>query len=89
MKYFRILRHIFFCLLLMGFYACRERAQGDSDLSESSESLFDQAFDPADELLGLHEQWTGDLDGMIDRGRIRALVPYNRTYYYIDGPHRR
>jgi membrane-bound lytic murein transglycosylase MltF len=45
-------------------------------------------FDPADELLGLSERWTGDLDGMVERGRIRALVPYNRTSYFINGTKR-
>jgi membrane-bound lytic murein transglycosylase MltF len=28
--------------------------------------------------------WTGDLDGMIKRRMIRALVPYSKTYYFVD-----
>src|SRR5262245_39788789 len=28
--------------------------------------------------------WTGDLDGMIKRRRIRVLTPYSRTHYFID-----
>ena len=28
--------------------------------------------------------WTGDLDGMIKRRAIRILVPYSRTYYFVD-----
>jgi membrane-bound lytic murein transglycosylase MltF len=28
--------------------------------------------------------WTGDLDGMIKRRRIRVLVPYNKTQYFIE-----
>src|SRR4029434_5453831 len=28
--------------------------------------------------------WRGDLDGMIKRRAIRVLVPYSRTYYFID-----
>ena len=31
------------------------------------------------------ERWTGDLDGMAERRYIRALVTYNRTYYFYDG----
>lgn len=54
----------------------------------SSVVLNEQDFNPADELFGLSEKWTGDLDGMIQRGRIRALVPYNRTSYYINGAKR-
>jgi membrane-bound lytic murein transglycosylase MltF len=32
-----------------------------------------------------HEKWTGDLDGMMERRFIRALVSYNKTYYFYDG----
>jgi len=28
--------------------------------------------------------WTGDFDGMIKRRRIRFLVPYSKTYYFVD-----
>jgi hypothetical protein len=28
--------------------------------------------------------WTGDLDGMIKRRRIRVLTTYNKTGYFID-----
>jgi membrane-bound lytic murein transglycosylase MltF len=30
------------------------------------------------------QKWTGDLDGMIKRRRIRVLTPYSRTHYFID-----
>ena len=30
-------------------------------------------------------RWTGDFDGMVERRRIRALVPYSRTFYFLDG----
>jgi membrane-bound lytic murein transglycosylase MltF len=41
---------------------------------------------PRDELsIKLEQQpWTGDLDGMIERRVIRALVPYSRTLYFVD-----
>jgi membrane-bound lytic murein transglycosylase MltF len=29
-------------------------------------------------------KWTGDLDGMIKRRTIRVLVPYSKTYYFVD-----
>src|SRR5262249_31512982 len=29
-------------------------------------------------------KWTGDLDGMIERRMIRVLVPYSKTYYFVD-----
>jgi membrane-bound lytic murein transglycosylase MltF len=28
--------------------------------------------------------WTGDFDGMLARGRIRMLVPYSRTLFYVE-----
>src|SRR5262245_44445109 len=28
--------------------------------------------------------WTGDYDGMIKRRLIRALVPYSKTFYFVD-----
>lgn len=29
-------------------------------------------------------KWTGDFDGMIKRRRIRVLVTYNKTHYFVD-----
>jgi membrane-bound lytic murein transglycosylase MltF len=31
------------------------------------------------------EKWTGDLSGMVERRYIRALVTYNRSYYFYNG----
>ena len=28
--------------------------------------------------------WTGDLDGMIERGFIRVLTVYSKTFYFVD-----
>jgi membrane-bound lytic murein transglycosylase MltF len=36
-------------------------------------------------ILELNEKWTGDFDSMVDRHLIRALVPYSKTFYFIDG----
>lgn len=30
------------------------------------------------------KEWSGDLDGMIKRRRIRVLVPFSRTQYFVD-----
>jgi membrane-bound lytic murein transglycosylase MltF len=35
-------------------------------------------------LLRLDQKWIGDLDGMIERHEIRALVPYSKTFYFLD-----
>ena len=35
-------------------------------------------------IVDTAKPWTGDLDGMVKRRAIRVLVPYSRTYYFID-----
>jgi membrane-bound lytic murein transglycosylase MltF len=46
-----------------------------------SDSDADQLVMVAEPLVGT---WVGDLDAMIERREIRALVPYSRTFYFID-----
>jgi membrane-bound lytic murein transglycosylase MltF len=38
----------------------------------------------AESLLPANDVWTGDLDGMQARKRIRILVPFSKTFYFID-----
>ena len=38
---------------------------------------------------GYKEKWIGDFDGMVERHIIRALVPYSKTFYFLDGPDQR
>ncbi|WP_395018615.1 transglycosylase SLT domain-containing protein [Dongia sp.] len=38
----------------------------------------------AESLLPANDVWTGDLDGMQERKRIRILVPFSKTFYFID-----
>jgi len=42
-------------------------------------------MDSAMERLRLNEKWTGDFDGMTERRVVRALVPYSKTFYFLDG----
>src|SRR5688572_31809500 len=37
------------------------------------------------EILGMASIAFGDLDSMIARRYIRVLVPYSKTYYYVEG----
>ena len=57
--------------LLLTLAACTDRDPG----------LEDELAQVADPMLGI---WRGDLDGMIERRQIRVLVPYSRTFYFID-----
>jgi membrane-bound lytic murein transglycosylase MltF len=36
-------------------------------------------------LLNHEKAWTGDFDGMVERHKIRALVPYSKSFYFLDG----
>ncbi len=38
-----------------------------------------------DDILGLENTAFGDLDSIIARGYVRVLVPYSKTYYYVEG----
>jgi membrane-bound lytic murein transglycosylase MltF len=40
---------------------------------------------PADPMKTIHEAWMGDFDKMAERNLIRALVPYSRTHYFLEG----
>ncbi len=42
-----------------------------------------------EELLHLDQKWTGDYDGMVKRKIIRALVPFSKTFYFLDGADQR
>jgi membrane-bound lytic murein transglycosylase MltF len=44
---------------------------------------------PVPALPHVEQKWRGDLDGMIERRMIRALVVYSKTFYFIDrgAPH--
>ena len=42
----------------------------------------DRLANVAEPLIGT---FTGDLDAMIERRQIRALVPYSRTFFFLDG----
>jgi membrane-bound lytic murein transglycosylase MltF len=40
-------------------------------------------------VLDFEQKWTGGFDGMAERHFIRALVPYSKTFYFLDGPDQR
>jgi len=38
------------------------------------------------DLLVIQKKFTGDYNQMIERRLIRALVPYSKTFFFLDGP---
>ncbi len=43
------------------------------------------AADDAGIVAALTQPWSGDLDGMVERGLIRVLTALSRTHFYLDG----
>ena len=94
-----------FSLVLAGCSGSQEARvaePGDEAAATSSESADSQAAAAdADEEqllrresaayreLGLDRVEMGDLDELIERRVIRALVAYSKTYYFLDGPNQR
>ena len=54
-------------------------------LNVSGDSVAYLHWAAEDEILGLKNTAFGDLDSMIARRYIRVLVPYSKTYYYVEG----
>ncbi len=67
-------------LFLCGVSCSKEKDKPQFD--SSSGASFD--FNSENEFLGIGVPQFGDLDSMIARRRIRALVPYTHLYYTID-----
>jgi membrane-bound lytic murein transglycosylase MltF len=58
--------------------ALAQEAPADSTAKEIT------ADSAMESLLLTNEQWLGDLDGMRKRRTIRLLVPYSKTFYFVD-----
>src|SRR4030095_8327850 len=58
----------------------KDAVPGPSPAAEQGQSA--QPVDSALLERIRRERWTGDLDGMRERRYIRALVTYNKTYYF-------
>ncbi len=87
-------RLLFFILIICLSASCRQGSEKLQSvaLDSTTTSTVDSAtytFDPDNEFLGLGVRQFGDLDSMIARRKIRALVPYTHLYYYIDGKERK
>ena len=59
--------------------AAQPEAEADFARAEAEAAIIANALEP----------WTGDLDGMIERGMIRVAIPYGFLTYFIDGAEQR
>ena len=85
------MRHVVFALLLALCPVAVAHAQAPAAPAPVAQAPVAQAPPKADaQATGFAlpntsaRPWTGDLDGMVKRRRIRFLVPYSKTYYFVD-----
>lgn len=76
-------------LVLIAVGACKTTTQQSNTtppVASQSPTETPETVDPSilDRLK--NERWTGDIDGMLQRRYIRALVLYNKTNFFYDGP---
>src|SRR5512140_782324 len=92
---FEIVSILFFFLALVVGQSCGPagRQENTSITAEPAASQTETASseEPAEidpTLIGRlrNEKWKGDLDGLVARRYIRALVLYNKTNFFYDGP---
>ncbi len=80
---------------MLGLFSCQPAApKGEASKAENAAESTGAVtpwpdYEQLDDVIGLNEQWTGDLDGIIQRRRLRVLVPYSMTTYYLDGTERK
>lgn len=69
------------------FQSCKPKPAEQSIAQSSAEDsvVVNIPWSQESEILGLGTPYGGDLDSLVQRRIIRALVPYSRTYYHIDG----
>jgi membrane-bound lytic murein transglycosylase MltF len=78
------------CLLLA---ACGGKPEGDAAAAPTARGAASakadepQPYQDLDTMAikALAEPWFGDYDGLAERRFLRVVVPYSRTYYYMDG----
>jgi len=71
--------------LLVLAFACQDRAAAQEAAHEVlSESATDASPAPSDSLIPENATWFGDFDGMREQRQIRMLVPFSKTFYFID-----
>ncbi|UCD88723.1 MAG: lytic transglycosylase F [Desulfobacterales bacterium] len=55
----------------------------DKDAKKAQETI--EETTGVESVLKLNEKWSGDFDEMSKRNLIRALVPFSKTFYFLDG----
>ena len=74
---------VFALALIAPLAAPQAQEAADQALSDAAKAPESDADVPSS-LLPTNEIWKGDLDGMRKRKAIRMLVPYSKTFFFID-----
>jgi len=72
-------------LLLITCFSIAPAAADDEGIQAEAPADFATAEAEAAIIADALEPWTGDLDGMIERGIIRVAIPYGIMTYFADG----
>nr|WP_090442485.1 lytic transglycosylase F [Pseudomonas benzenivorans] len=64
------------CTLFAGSMHAADQAESSPEEPQREQLM----IDPEE----VAKPWTGDLDGMIERGIIRVLTVYSKTFYFVD-----
>jgi hypothetical protein len=75
----------FLTILLAINFACQKSESANDSTQPVDQVASEETAEPVDPSIVeriKREKWTGDLSGMKERRFIRALVSYNRTYYF-------
>ena len=71
------------CILLMASVLVLILFSESPASQELKEDRFSATFRQA------MKTWTGDWDGMVTRNQVRVLVPFSKTFYFLDGGRQR
>lgn len=77
--------------LAISFHARAAGSDASPEATEENEAEIETLPDPEDAAIleelrkEVLKPWTGDLDGMLERRRLRVGVTYNRIFYFTDG----
>jgi membrane-bound lytic murein transglycosylase MltF len=88
------------CAVAWGTVACSAEpetvdpeiaVQSEAESAEASPETLSTVAEIDDPWLrpGRVAAWTGDLDGMVERGVVRILSVANRTHFFVDGARKR
>jgi membrane-bound lytic murein transglycosylase MltF len=75
-------------LVTIGCGEAATESSTEATTNPSAESLAAEGprlYDSFESELFTSEEWVGDLDGMVERGYVRALVVYTLGQYFLDG----